>query len=82
VISLTPTNGIERHVNPSRDVLMVVIEGTGTVTMDEQHHQIGAGQLLIIPKGTARSITALSVRFAYISCHLHRPPLMPTVGAR
>jgi quercetin dioxygenase-like cupin family protein len=82
VIALTPDHGIERHINPSRDVLLVAIEGTGTITIDDGQHRIAAGEVIVIPKGTARSIAAVSERFAYLSCHLHRPPLMPTVGPR
>lgn len=74
--------GIESHRNDSVDVLIVGIAGTGTLTIDNQSYPLWAGRALLIPKGSERSILAESDRFAYLTCHQARPPLLPTRSSR
>ena len=82
VIALTPEQGIAEHVNAVRDVLLVAVEGRGRITIDDRGHAFAAGQVVVIPKGSRRAIEAVGGRFAYLTCHLHRPPLMPVLGNR
>jgi hypothetical protein len=65
-----------------RDVLLVAAEGRGRITIDGRSHMFAAGQVVVVPKGSRREIEAIGGRFAYLTCHLHRPPLMPVVGIR
>jgi quercetin dioxygenase-like cupin family protein len=69
--------GIEAHVNPEVDVLLVGIDGDGTVEIDGAPHPLRAGELVMIPKGARRAIRAGSGRFAYLTCHRRRSALLP-----
>jgi quercetin dioxygenase-like cupin family protein len=62
-------------VNAERDVLVFVLDGSATVTVDEEEHELQAGSALIVDKGRRRSITAGVRGVRYLSAHLRRPPL-------
>jgi quercetin dioxygenase-like cupin family protein len=53
-----PGEGQPEHVNDGRDVAIVVLEGSGTLTVDGAEHDLRAGSLAIVPRGAARSIVA------------------------
>jgi hemerythrin-like domain-containing protein len=63
------------HRNSERDVLLVVLEGQATVTLDGYEHRVRGGQALVVEKGRARSITAGADGVRYLSIHLRRSPL-------
>ena len=69
--------GVPAHVNDEVDVLLVGIAGTGTIEIDGRPHVLGAGQALVIPRGTRRAIGATTERFAYLTCHRRRAGLWP-----
>ncbi|MEH0547920.1 hypothetical protein QA802_34090 [Streptomyces sp. B21-105] len=59
-IHLPPGERIKTHTEPDLDVLLVVVDGDGTVgigTADEPQH-VAEGMLLWLPHGSTRSITA------------------------
>lgn len=70
-------SGIRAHVNSEVDVLLVGVEGKGTVVVDDVVHVLAAGQAVLVPKGTRRQIQAEGERFAYLTCHRRRPHLWP-----
>ena len=80
VIAIIPDYPIALHTNHERDVLLVAIAGSGRITIDDQRNDFPAGSVIVVPKGAERCIEAISERFAYLTCHLQRPPLMPTIG--
>jgi quercetin dioxygenase-like cupin family protein len=71
-------DGIDEHVNPEVDVLLVGVTGAGTVTMDGERHPLVPGTAIVIPKGVRRGIRADDGRFAYVTCHRRRAGLWPT----
>ena|GEM_PF-1015800 len=71
--------GVAEHINETLDVVWIAIDGEAVVTLNSATHSLKQGQLLLIPKGTWRSITAQSARFAYLTCHQHRFGLVPTL---
>lgn len=77
LISIVSGQGIANHVNVEVDVLLIGIDGAGTVDIDEHRHPVGAGQVVLIPKGSARSMRCDDDHFAYLTCHRRRPGLMP-----
>ena len=79
LLAFTNGSGIEEHTNTEADVLLVVMEGEGVLTVDGEEMHLTAGQVTIIPKGATRSIRADSKRFAYLTCHGRRTGLMPKV---
>jgi quercetin dioxygenase-like cupin family protein len=50
--------GQPEHVNEGRDVVIVVIAGSGTLTVDGAAHDFRAGTLAIVPRGVTRSVVA------------------------
>jgi mannose-6-phosphate isomerase-like protein (cupin superfamily) len=82
VVAITPDRPVGEHVNTERDVLLVAVDGSGQITIDGVRHDFAAGQFLVVPKGARRSMNAITPRFAWLTCHLQRPPLMPSMGSR
>jgi quercetin dioxygenase-like cupin family protein len=78
LIVLDTGQGIETHVNNEVDVLIVGASGSGAVTIDGAAYPIAAGRVLLIPRGSERGIRAESDRFAYLTVHRARPPLLPS----
>lgn len=74
--------GIEAHVNHAVDVLIVGVAGTGAITIDGAVSPLSAGRVLLIPKGSERSIVAVSDRFAYLTVHRARGGLIPSTPRR
>ena len=72
-------DGVAPHVNSEVDVLIVGIEGTGTIEVDGQSQTCTPGQVMVIPKGVSRAMRATSDHFAYLTCHRRRAGLWPTV---
>src|SRR4051812_28698825 len=46
------------HVNTEVDVVIVGVAGDGVVDIDGEEHHLGAGCLVHVPKGAARTIAA------------------------
>lgn len=68
-------NGPPEHVNDDRDVLIFIVDGAATISVDGQKHELGAAEALIVGKGRRRRITAGQRGVRYLSVHLRRPPL-------
>jgi quercetin dioxygenase-like cupin family protein len=79
LLRFTAGETISEHVNSEVDVLGVVIEGEGVVTVGTTDSVVQAGSLFVIPRGTWRAIRSTSAVFAYLSCHRRRAGLQPTV---
>jgi quercetin dioxygenase-like cupin family protein len=67
--------GPPEHVNDERDVLVVVLAGSATVSTDADECELAAGETMIIEKGRGRRITAGRDGVRYLSVHRRRPPL-------
>jgi quercetin dioxygenase-like cupin family protein len=67
-----PGRGLPEHANTERDVLLIVFEGGGTVSIDREPYDLSPGFALLIPKGTNRVIRAGSEGIRYLSVHLRR----------
>lgn len=70
-----PGHEVAEHVNAELDVLVVVLKGHGTVTIDGDPQQLVAGSAILIPRGTRRAIEAGSNGLRYLSVHRARGPL-------
>ncbi|HEU0114499.1 MAG TPA: hypothetical protein VFQ80_07480 [Thermomicrobiales bacterium] len=70
-------DGVAEHVNAEVDVLLVGIAGEGEIAIDGRPQAVRAGLAAVIPKGARRAIRAKSDRFAYLTCHRRRAPLLP-----
>lgn len=63
------------HVNAELDVLVVVLAGSATVTIDGAPHELAAPAALLVPRGTRRAIRAGAGGVRYLSVHRRRGPL-------
>lgn len=79
LVVLAPGAGIGEHRNDEVDVLVVVLAGAATVTVDGEPHDMAAGTAGVVPRGTARSIGAGAEGARYLSIHRARGALR--VGA-
>ena len=68
-------SGPPEHVNSERDVLLVVLAGSATITVDGEAQLVEPGQVIVIEKGSARQITAGTDGVRYLSVHTRRGPL-------
>ena len=67
--------GAPEHVNSERDVLVVVLAGSATATIDGEQHALERGDALVLEKGRTRSIAAGPDGVRYLSVHRRRGPL-------
>jgi hypothetical protein len=58
-----------------RDVLLVILTGSATVTVDGEARLVEAGQAIALAKARARRIAAGPEAVRYLSVHPRRPPL-------
>lgn len=68
-------DGPDEHVNNECDVILVVLAGAATVTIDGEPHVVHVDEALIVEKGRRRSLSAGSVGVRYLSIHRRRAPL-------
>ena len=68
-------SGPPEHVNGERDVLVVVLDGSATLSIDGEERELARGETAIVVKGRRRKITAGRGGVRYLSIHRRRPPL-------
>jgi len=64
--------GQPEHVNDGRDVAVVVLAGSGTLSVDGTEHELTAATLAIVPRGAARSIVAGQDGLRCLTVHRRR----------
>jgi mannose-6-phosphate isomerase-like protein (cupin superfamily) len=64
--------GTPEHVNDERDVVVVGIAGSGTVTVDGEAHPLGSGTAVVVGKGKRRRIEAGAGGIRYLTVHRRR----------
>jgi mannose-6-phosphate isomerase-like protein (cupin superfamily) len=67
--------GPPEHVNRERDVLLVVLDGSLKLLLEDEDSELAQGETVIVAKGQRRKITAGERGVRYLSVHLRRPPL-------
>jgi quercetin dioxygenase-like cupin family protein len=67
--------GPPEHVNDSRDVLYVGLEGSASLVVDGKEQQLAPGVALIVPKGARRGLVAGGEGVRYLTAHVRRGPL-------
>lgn len=82
VVALAAGGGVDEHVEPSLDVLLVVVSGGGRVTHSRPggskvDEQVRAPAVLLLPAGTRRSMRAGPDGLVVVTAHRARPPFMP-----
>jgi quercetin dioxygenase-like cupin family protein len=79
LLSWTAGQEVAPHVNTEVDVLLIVLAGTATLSVAAHTYGVGAGEMVLIPKGAERAIRCRAERVSYLSIHRRRR-LWPTVG--
>ena len=72
LLAWEPGNEISEHVNIDFDVLIVVLAGSATVTIDAQPHALTASGAILIERGTRRAVRAGADGVRYLSIHRRR----------
>lgn len=67
--------GPPEHVNDESDVLIVVLEASLELRVDNEEDELTEGETMIVAKGRRRKITGGERGVRYLSVHLRRPPL-------
>jgi quercetin dioxygenase-like cupin family protein len=60
---------VTEHVNETRDVLVVVVAGGGTLTVDGDAIALRTGLATVIPKGARRMVEAGPAGLSYLTAH-------------
>jgi quercetin dioxygenase-like cupin family protein len=81
VVAFPAGRCVGAHVNDQADVLLVVVAGRGVAELDGRPQGLSPGVMVLIPKGTRRSVRSTADRLVYVTCHRRRPRLQP-VGRR
>jgi len=77
-----PGDGPPEHVNEERDVLVYLVDGNATITIDDDVRELGPGDAVIVAKATRRRITAGRSGVRYLSVHVRRSPVQIERGAK
>jgi quercetin dioxygenase-like cupin family protein len=72
LLAWRPGDHVAEHVNGERDVLLVVLAGGGTLTIDGADAELRTGVATVIPKGARRGIVAGPAGVRYLTSHLRR----------
>lgn len=77
VVAWSEGEGVGRHRNDERDVLLVVLSGAGKVIVGAASHPVAAGTVLLIPAGAEREVRAGPEGIRYVTAHVRRAPGVP-----
>jgi quercetin dioxygenase-like cupin family protein len=80
LLAWPPGHELVEDTNSQLDVLLIVLEGGGVATVNEQEHALVPGNALLVEKGSSRAIRAGTDGLRYVSIHRRRGPL--TVAPR
>ena len=72
LVSLDAGDQVDEHVERELDVLLVIVNGSGTFTADGVDQPVTAPGVLVLPAGTRRSIQAGPAGLAYVTAHRRR----------
>jgi quercetin dioxygenase-like cupin family protein len=75
LVVLDAGGSIGEHRNDEVDVLLVVLDGSALVHVDDDQWTVRAAEALLVPTGTRRAIEARSEGVRYLSVHAERAPL-------
>ncbi|WP_055589405.1 cupin domain-containing protein [Streptacidiphilus griseoplanus] len=73
LVRLPPGHRVGAHREPELDVLLLVVEGSGTLADGEEIQQLGTGTLVWLPQGSARELAAGPDGLACLTVHRRRP---------
>jgi quercetin dioxygenase-like cupin family protein len=75
LVVLAAGGAIPAHRNDALDVLVVVLDGTGTATVDDATVDLHPATAVLVRRGSTRAIAAGNGGLRYLAVHAERPPL-------
>ncbi|MBT2439580.1 hypothetical protein J7E93_05475 [Streptomyces sp. ISL-36] len=75
VVRLPPLRRVDTHTEPDLDVLLLVVEGEGTLVTTEEPLALAEGTLTWLPHGSTRALVAGERGMSYLTVHRRRPGL-------
>jgi quercetin dioxygenase-like cupin family protein len=75
LVVLDAGGAIEPHRNDAVDVLVVVVAGSGTATVDGEAVDLAPNTALLLARGVRRGIAAGPGGLRYLTVHAERAPL-------
>lgn len=82
LVVLRSHSGISLHRNDEVDVLIVVLDGGGTLLADGASHSLAGGDAVVVPRGTERALDAGPGGLRYLTVHRARGALRITDRGR
>ena len=73
LVHVPPDRHIDTHIEPNLDVLLLVVNGSGTLGTARDPQPLSEGSLIWLPRGSSRSITAGKDGLSYLTVHRRRP---------
>ncbi len=77
LIRLKTGDAVALHVNNEVDVVFVIFEGHAQLMIDDTLYELSAAQIVLVPRGAARSLHCTAGPLVYLTCHKRRAGLMP-----
>ena len=75
LIHLPAGQRVETHTEPDLDVVLVVVAGGGTVGTPGAEQVLADGNVVWLPHGSTRNLTAGNDGLSYLTVHRRRPGL-------
>ncbi|TDU87871.1 hypothetical protein EV138_1407 [Kribbella voronezhensis] len=75
LIHLPAGQRVETHTEPDLDVVLVVVAGGGSVGTPNGEQTLADGNIVWLPHGSTRNITAGDSGLSYLTVHRRRPGL-------
>lgn len=75
LIHLPAGQRVDTHSEPDLDVVLVVVDGGGTVGTPDGEQALAEGNVVWLPRGSTRNITAGNNGLSYLTIHRRRPGL-------
>jgi quercetin dioxygenase-like cupin family protein len=75
LIHLPAGQRVDTHTEPDLDVILIVIAGGGSVGTPDGKQALAGGNVVWLPHGSTRNITAGDNGLSYLTIHRRRPGL-------
>ena len=75
LIHLPPGQRVDTHTEPDLDVVLVVVAGGGIAGTPDGEQRLADGNIVWLPYGSTRNITAGDSGLSYLTIHRRRPGL-------
>lgn len=82
LLNWPPGGGPPAHVNTERDIVLVVLDGTAAIELDDIHSRVKVGDVVVLEKGLRRRVTAGPRGVRYLTVHRRREGIEITRAVR